>query len=268
MMKNNKINKNKVNKESGVGLMNNGIDYTTYTMKPVDIILAFLIGGAIGFLAMYLVVHNLKLSLVAAVIGGVVMRKPYRNSCICKRKKELLLQFRDLMESLVSSYSAGSNPQDAFSKAYDDMINLFGAGSYVAKEVYQINAGLKNGYTIEALLYDFANRAKLEDITSFVEVFNISFKKGGDMRKVLFDTRLVISEKIEMEQEMKVQLRGSVNELNVLIAVPVVIDFMMNGGDLNGDAATGLLARLIAVVMFVSAYAMGRYMLKRNESII
>ena len=91
------------------------------------------------------------------------------------------------------------------------------------------------------------------------------------MKKVLFDTRMVISEKIEMEQEMKVQLRGSVNELNVLIVVPVIIDLLMNmdGGTLaGGNTVSTLYLRIIAVVLFVSAYAMGRYMLKKNERVI
>ncbi|MBQ8317618.1 MAG: type II secretion system F family protein [Lachnospiraceae bacterium] len=262
-----KINRDRKNRRGNAGLMGNGVDYTTYDMKPRDVLMAFFIGAIVGYLVMYLAAHSLKLSLAAGVVGGVLMQKPYRNSCIEKRRKELLLQFRDLMESLVASYSAGNNPQSAFEKAYDDMVNLFGEKSYMAKEVYIVNSGVKNGYTIEALLGDFADRAKLEDITSFVEIFNISYRKGGDMSKVLFDTRLVISEKIEMEQEMKVQLRGSVNELNVLIAVPVVIDFMMNGGVL-GESNLGIIFSFIAVGLFVAAYAMGRGMLKKNERIM
>lgn len=266
MNKKKKINGHENNKKA-VGLMGNGIDYTTYHMSSSDILIGFAIGAAIGFFAMYLAFHSGKLSLMAAVVGGIIMQRPYRNSCVGKRKKELLLQFRDLMESLVSSYSAGSNPQAAFIKAYDDMVNLFGEKSHIAREVYIVNAGLENGYTIEALLHDFADRAGLEDITSFVEIFTISFKKGGDMSKVLFDTRTVISEKIEMEQEMKVQLRGSVNELNVLIAVPVIVDLMMNGL-VVGKTSQGIMFSFVAVVMFVVAYALGRRMLKRNERMI
>ncbi len=273
------INTNKLNKtfsktpkkSQQIGIMGNAIDYSTYSMNPRELITGFIIGAIVGYLAMYLVFHSSKASLMAAIVGGFIMLGPYKNTCIEKRKKELLLQFRDLMESLVSSYSAGCNPQTAFENAYIDMENLFGPESYMAREVGTINAGIKNGYSIEAMLNDFAQRAGLEDIKSFVEVFNISFRRGGDMKKVLFDTRMVISEKIEMEQEMKVQLRGSVNELNVLIVVPVIIDLLMNmdGGTLaGGNTVATLYLRIIAVVMFVSAYAMGRYMLKKNERVI
>ena len=250
--------------KTGAGLIGNAIDYNTYSLSVSDILIGFAMGFGIGFMALYIAFHSGKLSFIAGIIGGIIMLRPYKNSCIDKRKKDLLLQFRDLMESLVSSYSAGSNPQTAFLKAYEDMVNLFGEKSYIAKEVYAVNAGLENGYTIEVLLGDFAKRAQLEDITSFVEIFNISYKKGGDMSKVLFDTRLTINEKIEMEQEMKLQLRGSVNELNVLIAVPVVIDLMLNGGGLN-SGNQGMLFSFIAVILFVLAYALGRVMLRKNE---
>lgn len=246
------------------GLVGNEVDYSTYHMNMKERLAGFGIGFVIGMAIVYMVTHTAAISACAGVIGGLLMQKPYKNRCMDKRKKELLFEFRDLMESLVSSYSAGSNPMEAFGAAYEDMVNLYGAESTIAREVHSINTGLANGFTITALLSNFAERSGLEDIQNFADVFSICYQRGGDMRKVLFDTRMVIGEKIEMEQEMKVQLRSNMNELKILIIVPVIIDFMTHM-NVASSAGGGMGARFVAVVLFALAYGLGRYSIQKSE---
>ena len=246
------------------GLVGNEVDYSTYHMNMKEHLAGFGIGFVIGMAIVYMVTHTAAISACAGAIGGLLMQKPYKNRCMDKRKKELLSEFRDLMESLVSSYSAGSNPMEAFGAAYEDMVNLYGAESTIAREVHSINTGLANGFTITALLSNFAERSGLEDIQNFADVFSICYQRGGDMRKVLFDTRMVIGEKIEMEQEMKVQLRSNMNELKILIIVPVIIDFMTQM-NVASSAGGGMGARFVAVVLFALAYGLGRYSIQKSE---
>ena len=129
------------------GLVGNEVDYSTYHMNMKERLAGFGIGFVIGMAIVYMVTHTAAISACAGVIGGLLMQKPYKNRCMDKRKKELLFEFRDLMESLVSSYSAGSNPMEAFGAAYEDMVNLYGAESTIAREVHSINTGLANGFS-------------------------------------------------------------------------------------------------------------------------
>ena len=253
---------------SGAGLMGNAVDYSDYHMSVSEMVTGVAIGMLIGGIATYMIVHKVFFSMAVGFVIGIVYIKPYKSKCIQKRDKELLLEFRDLMESLVSSYSAGGNTISAFESAYTDMDELYGEDSYMAKELEIIRTGLANGFNIVPLIDDMAYRMGLEDIKNFADVFGICFRKGGDMRKVLFDTRQVIGEKIEMEQEMKVALRANMNELNILLVVPVVIDLMFQSDQGLADTGStmgGLISRLIAVAMFGGAYALGRYFVGRGQ---
>ena len=248
--------------------MGNAVDYSDYHMSVSEIVTGIAIGMFIGGIAIYMIVHKVLFSMAVGFAIGIVYIKPYKSKCIQKRDKELLLEFRDLMESLVSSYSAGGNTISAFESAYTDMVELYGEDSYMAKELEIIRTGLANGFNIVPLIEDMADRMGLEDIKNFADVFGICFRKGGDMRKVLFDTRQVIGEKIEMEQEMKVALRANMNELNILLVVPVVIDLMFQSDQGMADTGStmgGLISRLIAVAMFGGAYALGRYFVGRGQ---
>lgn len=263
-----KHKKNRHHSKAGVGIMGNGIDYSTYDMSAKEKLTGWAMGLVVGFFAAYLVVHNPLFSAVFGGIAGLFFIKPYMGTCMKKRDKELLLQFRDLMESLVSTYSAGSNPVDAFAASYKDMTEMYGSDSYMAREMDIINVGLANGFNIVSLLHDMADRMRLEDVKDFVDVFCITYEKGGDMRKVLFDTRMVISEKIEMEQDMKVQLRSNMNELKVLIVVPIIIDMVFRmDSSMSGTNSEigGLVSRIVAVMLFIGAYGVGNYMLGKSQ---
>lgn len=50
----------------------------------------------------------------------------YREFLKARRQKALLIQFRDMHESLTASYSTGKNTQGAFEDAYGDMADIYG----------------------------------------------------------------------------------------------------------------------------------------------
>ena len=86
-----------------------------------------------------------------------------------QRLKSLREQFKDLLESLSASYSAGRNTPDAFQDACNDMISIYGEESDIVRELELICTGLNNNINIEVLLTDFAERSGLDDVMSFAK---------------------------------------------------------------------------------------------------
>ena len=72
--------------------------------------------------------------------------------------KNLLYQFRDMMESLSASYSAGKNTQGAFLDACGDLIGIYGEKADIVKELKLIVDGIYNGQSVEEMLSNFAAR--------------------------------------------------------------------------------------------------------------
>ena len=98
---------------------------------------------------------------------------------IKKRKKELNIQFKDLLYSLSSSLSAGKTVESAFREALKDLSVLYpDPSAFILIEIRRILSMLDTNETLEHALSDFAGRARLEDVDNFVDVFNISKRSG------------------------------------------------------------------------------------------
>lgn len=89
-------------------------DYQIYKMSLLEKLIGTGIGFGAGFLICMVFFRNLPVSvLIGAAIAIPVCRK-YQEYLKKKRQKNLLLQFKDMMEALTSSYSTGKNTPEAF----------------------------------------------------------------------------------------------------------------------------------------------------------
>ncbi len=246
------------------GIFGDSVDYTVYEMSTLEKITGYLIGFGLVFLVIWVFFQS---PLVAAVMGAILGFKAigiYRNHLLDKRNKELITQFRDLLESLSISYSAGKNTNDAFSDAYNDLIQIYGEDEYIVKELKTILDGLSSNMNIEVMLKDFADRSGLEDVETFADVFEVSLRQGANIKNIIGTTRDVICDKIDAQMDIRTILSGNQNELNIMLVMPVIICFMLNmNGTLGGGVTViGIATKIIAIGIFVAAYALGRKITK------
>ncbi|MDE6087248.1 MAG: hypothetical protein K2G25_02550, partial [Oscillospiraceae bacterium] len=141
------------------GITGDGTDYTVYILNFKQKMLAVIAGFLVGYVAGYVYFDNSTVGLIMGLIAGYKAISIYRNKLFNDRKKELRLQFRDLLESLSNSFTVGKTASGAFENAYSDMIAEHGEDAYITKEVYLICTAYKNqGTEIKQLLNDFAER--------------------------------------------------------------------------------------------------------------
>ena len=129
------------------------------------------------------------------------------------------------------------------------------------QELQIICAGLGNNINIEQLLLDFADRSGLDDVMSFANVFEVCNRQGSDLKRIVSDTRDIINDKIEIEMEIETMLSGNKNELNVMMAMPVIVVLSlstMGTGTVVPNAPVNLIIKLICLGIFGAAYLIGR----------
>lgn len=246
------------------GLMGIGDDYHIYNMTKQDKITGPLIGIAAGLVIGYVFFNNWIVALLLAVFAAVKIRKPYQDYLHKKRMKALLLQFKDLLEALSASYSAGMATSKAFESAQGEMLQLYGPDSDIVKELQIINVGLQHNLNIEDLLLNFADRSGLDDVNSFANVFDVCNRKGGNLQQIVGDTRRIINDKIEMEMEIQTMVAASKNELNIMMVMPLIIMLSMRGfgESMTGNSIGNILVKLIALAIFWAAYMLGKRMIE------
>lgn len=256
-----KKNKRKEEYVELTGILGNAEDYHVYHMKKTDYVTAWVIGFVGAAVVMYAFFRSLPLTLFVGAMVGLFVPKYYQQYKKENRLRQLRIQFKDLLESLAASYSAGRNTPDAFADAFSDLVSIYESKADIVKEIQIICAGISNNIQVEALLLDFAARSGLEDVLSFANVFEVCSRQGSDMKRIVSDTRNVINDKIEIEMEIETMLSGNKNELNVMMVMPVIIVLSlssMGSGTIVSNTPVNFVIKLICLGIFGFAYFMGR----------
>ena len=240
-----------------VGITGVGEDYNVYVLNKKERITGFIIGFVAGFAAMYIMFSVIIASLILGIGIGFAAIPVYRNYLQEKRKKAILMQFRDVLDSLSNSYSSGKTTPDAFTDAYHDMKMACGEDEPMTKELAVVVQGLQNNFVIEDLLRDMALRCGLDDINSFAETFAVCNRLGGNLKKIVSESRDIITEKIEIEMEIQTTVASNKNEINIMAFMPFVIVALMQA--LGQDAITentplNILVKILALIAFAVAY--------------
>lgn len=258
------------------------LNYRVYIMKPTEKILysvaAFLVGALVGYLfyggigvdefgnptAVTYVLNTVIMVSVGVLAARLFV--PIRNEQLrVARQNKLKSQFRDMLEAISTSLNAGKNVPESFAAVYADLKNQYEEDAFILNELYVINAGLTNGITIEELLDDFGKRSGCEDIQDFASVFEICYRKGGNIRDTIRNTYDILSDKMAITEEIETIVTGSKSEQNLMLIMPVLLIAMIKVGSAefaaNFVTPSGLAATTIALVMFVASYFIGRIVL-------
>lgn len=244
-----------------VGITGVGEDYNVYVTNFAEKAVGFAIGLCAGFLAAHIMFGVFIASVIIGVVVGLIAVPIYRDFLQNKREKTILLQFRDLLDALSNSFSSGKNTPDAFADALNDMRMTFGEKAPIVKELVIVINGLHNNYVIEDLLRDMAKRCGLDDINSFAETFAVCNRLGGNMKKIVSDSRDIINDKIEIEMEIQTTVSGQKNEINVMCVLPFIVIAMMGSlgeASITANTPVNVIVKIIAIIMFAIAYKVGR----------
>ena len=257
-------------------------NYKVYYMSKLEKILYFLLAFAIGAVVGYLFYGGLgrdefgqrttlswilDISIPAIVgLGAGRIFVPTRTKQIRdKNARTLNSQFRDFLEAFNTSIGAGKNVVDSFHAVYDDMRIQFEEDAFIVKELEVILSGMANNFDVEDLMEDLGNRSGNDDIVSFANVFRISYRKGGNLKDTINTTHSILSDKMEIKEEIETMVSASKMEQTVMIFMPVGLIGIMKSmsPDFAANFATpaGIASTTIAIGLFIVSYFVGRKIL-------
>lgn len=255
------LRKAKKEKISEKVLFSDAIDYRTYELSNKEKIIAFSIGMIAGSICGHIFFGSFIVDIIAGLCCGVSYIPAYRRRKLEKRSIELTQQFKDLLENLATSICAGTNVPDSIKSAYQSLANQYGENAYIVTELKNMILGFQNNINIEMMFLDFGNRSGNEDIISFSDTFETSYRKGGNMKEIIKNTYEILNDKITIELEVKTMIAASKSELYVMMCMPILFSLVLNlmGGDLMGHGTMmGRISTIIALIMFALAYVVGK----------
>ncbi len=255
------------------------LNYKVYYMsKPEKLfyfMTAFVIGAAVGYLFYggigkdeygnaTVVTHllNIAIPLVVGMLAGKMFLPIRTKQILEKRRKQLNLQFRDMLDGITTSLGAGNNVPNSFQAVYGDLKVQYEEDAFIIKELEILLSGIGSNFDIETLLEDFGRRSGIDDITSFANVFKICYRKGGNIQEIIQSTHGILSKKMEIKEEIATTVSGSKMDQTIMIILPIIlvgmIKVMSPEFAANFVTVTGLIATTISVGLFVAAYYVGK----------
>lgn len=263
---------------TNVATYNYKVYYMSLLEKIIYFILAFVCGAAVGYLfyggigkdefgnpTTLTRVLDITISTGIGIAAGVAFL-PIRTQQIQKKRQgKLKMQFRDMLEALTTSLSAGKTVVDAFRSVYEDLKIQYDENADILRELEIILSGMDNNIAIEDLLQDFGKRSGIDDIYSFASVFQICYRKGGNIKDTIRNTHSILSEKMEIGEDIETIVTANKNEQNIMMVMPIGLVGMikMMSADFAANFATpaGIIATTIGVALFVASYYVGKVVL-------
>lgn len=193
--------------------------------------------------------------------------KKIKEEKLIQQKKELTLQFKSMMEALVTSLAAGYSLEHAFSDARKDLMYIYEKDAMIFEELDDIISGLKINIPLEELLKDFGERSRIEDIDNFANVVMAAKKSGGNLIKIIEKTVRNISEKIRIEQEMDTMIAAKKFEERIMMVMPYGILFYlrMSNGEFLEVLYHNALGMILMTIFLLGVYAAGWWASKIME---
>lgn len=189
-----------------------------------------------------------------------------------QQKQELCQQFKETIFSVAAALNAGYSVENAWREAKTEMTQMYGEQALMVQELQHILAHLSMNVPLEELLYDFAQRSALEDVSSFCQVFFFAKRSGGDFIGIIRATAERIGQKIELQRQLAADLAARRLESQIMNVVPLVILLYLNLTspgyfDVLYGNISGVCIMSVCLIVYLAAYALSERMLEQTLTI-
>ena len=195
--------------------MDEMINYDEYKMGIKEIIKYLSLICVVAIIFSY-VFYKSVIAVLIFIAPAYLYLKIISGYLMKKRKNDLTLQFKEFCLSLCAQLIAGYSLENAIIEAYKEMSQLYGKESYICKELLIINSKLRLSITIEKSFEEFALRSNIDEIKLFAEIIKIAKRTGGDIIEIVKNAADSISQKIEVEREIKIIINSKKQEQMVM----------------------------------------------------
>lgn len=175
------------------------------------------------------------------------------------------IEFKDVLYAFSDSAASGKQAASAVYAAYDSLRRIYGDDDRLTAEFGQMWVRIKEtNEAPEKILMEFARECGVEDIRNFMEIYCICIKSGGNREKAISKAAGIISDKINLRQELGNILVQKKLEAVILCTIPpAVLMFMqMTSGGYGEVLYSSPQGRAIMTLCLAAALWAGNLCLK------
>lgn len=189
--------------------------------------------------------------------------KSWQKQIIRKKKQAFQLQFKEAILAMSAALNVGYSVENAMREAWKDLQLLYKKEDIIVREFRYMVHQLDMKLAVERILHEFASRTGDEEVQTFVTVFSMAKRSGGDMVEIIRNAACQIGEKIDVKKEINTMMAAKKLEFKIMCAIPFAmicylkLSFPSFMQVLYGNVL-GVVIMTICLLVYVIAFEMGK----------
>lgn len=131
-----------------------------------------------------------------------------------KGKRRFERQFQDALQSLEAQLNVGYSMENAIKEAQRDLQIMYDRHTLIVREFTYMVRQLNLNVTAEAAWKDFAARVALPEVDTFVTVFSLAKRSGGDSILIIKNAVRQLGDKAEVKREIDTVIAAEKNGIS------------------------------------------------------
>lgn len=146
--------------------------------------------------------------------------KRYNQKVVSDR---MILEFQDFIYLIDSSLKSGKSFNNALIEVKFILCNMYGEDALLGKELDKILYWNKIGINFEKGFLLLEEKYQIGFFKEFGNILEITRNKGGNLKEVLEKTNNILSERLEVDREIKTLLAKQRIEVLILRVIPFIM---------------------------------------------
>ena len=193
--------------------------------------------------------------------------KSWEKQFVKKKKEKFRLQFKEAIQSLSAALNVGYSVENAMRETVKDLKGLYKRDDAIMREFSYMIRQLQMNVTAETVLKDFAQRTGDEDVQTFVTVFNMAKRSGGDTMEIIRNVVRQMGEKIDVEREIVTLMAAKKMEFKIMTVIPMAMILYMKMSfphffDVLYGNVLGVVVMSVCLIVYLAAYEMGKHIVE------
>ena len=144
-----------------------------------------------------------------------------------KGKRRFERQFQDALQSLEAQLNVGYSMENAIKEVQRDLQIMYDRHALIVREFTYMVRQLNLNVTAEAAWKDFATRVALSEVDTFVTVFSLAKRSGGDSILIIKNAVRQLGDKAEVKREIDTVIAAKKMEFQIMSVIPLgIIGYM------------------------------------------
>ena len=153
----------------------------------------------------------------------------YREYWRKRRLAELETQFKEMIQILSASLSAGYSVENAIDACGRELEMMYGAEGMIVRELNYMSQQLNMNRPIEVLMNDFARRSSLDEVENFARIFAIAKRSGGRLVSIISHTVRIMNDRFQVKEEIRTLTASSRFEQRIMNLMPFLMILYIDG---------------------------------------